>query len=238
MMEMLVEPPPANSLKVQTFADLLRIINTHPEWREQLVRALFPDIDIVKAIQELIKSQEAVLALLQELTIRVTKLEESVAVLKTDVAGLKTDVGSLKGIVFEGEYRTKAAAIFGRYIRRGRDMTNDVADLLADAEAAGNITASEYEQVLTSDLLWGGALRLGGGQVVVTVEASWRAMVNDLERAINRAAILRRIGLIALPVVAAQEWDDDLVAMARQQRVVVARKGLVDSELWQAAMLA
>lgn len=42
---------------VNDFEDLLKIIEAQPEWRSRLRRALFPEIDVPKALQSLAESQ-------------------------------------------------------------------------------------------------------------------------------------------------------------------------------------
>lgn len=41
------------SLIINDFSDLLQIVETHPAWRRKLVKALFPEVDLPKALQEL-----------------------------------------------------------------------------------------------------------------------------------------------------------------------------------------
>jgi hypothetical protein len=38
---------------IHDFQDLLRIIETQPGWRQQLKRALFPDLDLERSFQEM-----------------------------------------------------------------------------------------------------------------------------------------------------------------------------------------
>lgn len=137
----------------------------------------------------------------------------------------------------------KAVAIFGRCLRRGHDATGEVADRLQAAQAAGQISAHEFDEVLAADLLWKGQLRepapgAAGGQVILVVESSWLAETADVERAIARANILRKIGLPAAPVVAGQKWTDEAAQTAREQAVVMTTDGRLDHASWQAVMRA
>ena len=157
---------------------------------------------------------------------------------------------NLKDSTFEQKYRDKAASIFGWYVKRGRDLTNEIADRMQDAEAAGQISEQEFIQVLAADLLWGGQLRKPAlsiaagadgetqkaGQVVLVVESSWLAEVTDVERAVARATVLRKIGLMALPVVAGREWTQEAIAAAHEQGAVTASDGRVDKASWQNAL--
>lgn len=232
------------TLAIETFDDLVHIIETHPEWRRRLKRALF-DIDIEaaltrleNAIAELVEMQRQQSAEIRQLVEAQRRQADDIQVLKTDVSGLKTDVSSLKGKVYEQEYRVKASSIFGRFIRRGRDRTDDIADQLHEAVAAGQISEAELTQVLAADLLWGGKSRLDETELVVILEASWRAEANDVERAQRRAGILRRVGFQAVAVVAGTEWDGQALVQAQVQNVAIASNGQVNADSWRAALTA
>ena len=313
------------ALTVDTFEDLVHIVETHPEWRRRLKRALF-DFDIEastraleKAVAELVSVQARVWPAIERLLAEQSKQSADIAVLKTDVAVLKTDVAvlktdvavlktdvavlktdvavlktdvavlktdvavlktdvavlktdvavlktdvavlktdvavlktdvaetkqrvtrmgrdvaDLKGKSYEHDYLLKAKAIFGRFIRRGRDRTDDMADLMHDAVAAGQISEKELTQVLAADLLWGGKTRQDDKEVVLVLEASWRAEVTDVERAQQRAATLRRIGVYAVAVVAGSEWDEQALSLANSLAVVTAANGTVDGDSWRKA---
>jgi len=164
------------------------------------------------------------------------RMETGFAEAATDRKIIKQDVGTLKGRSHELFYQIKANAVFGRYLRRGREMTEGVADRLHEALGVGQISEAEYDQVMAADLLWGGQLRQTETEVILVLEASWLAEANDISRAVNRAAILRRIGLKALPVVAGHEWVEAAAEAARQQKVVLISNGHVDSASWQVAV--
>jgi len=228
---------------IKTFTDLLRIVETHPQWRRKLVEALFPEIDVSEAFRQLAESQQRLTALIERMDARTSRVESDVTGLKTDVAGLKvdvgrlrTDVGGLKGITHELNYRDKAVSIFGRYLKRGHNATHEVADRLQAAVEAGDISEQEFGQVLAADLLWGGQAREAEGEVILVVEASWMAEVSDVERAAARAGILRKIGLVALPVVAGREWTPEALEAARQAKAVVTTDGSVDAESWRSGL--
>ena len=237
---------------VNDFEDLLKIIETKPEWRGQLRRALFPEIDVPKALQMLAESQVQTNALLKRLDARVERLEigqeqlkQDVGVLKQDVGVLKQDVGvlkrdmkSLKGKAQEQTYHNKADAIFGRYLRNGRKAANQVADLLYDNLENGQVSEAELTQVLAADLLWAGEERQTKLPLILVMEASWLAESNDVERAATRAAILRRIGLNALAIVGGEEWTDTAREQARSAGVVTTTNGSIDAESWRTARSA
>jgi hypothetical protein len=141
----------------------------------------------------------------------------------------------LKGLAHEQFYRDKAVAIFGRYLKRGRDVTERVADQLQLAQEAGKISEEEYTQVMAADVLWGGQLRDGPEEIILVIEASWLAEEYDVERAVIRAEVLRRVGLKAIPIVAGQEWVEKARELALAQNVVITDNGRVDKISWQQA---
>ena len=278
-------------LTIDTFEDLVHIVETHPEWRWRLKNALF-DVDVDASVREFREAMARLAAVeervwpaierllseqrkqsedIAELKTDVSVLKTDVAILKTDVAILKTDVAvlktdvavlktdvavlktdvadtrqrvtrverdvaTLKGKSYEHDYRLKSNAIFGRFVRRGRDRTDDMADLMHEATQSGQITEKDLTQVLASDLLWGGKTREEGEDVVIVLEASWRAEEADVERAQQRAGILRRIGVSAIPVVAGTEWDEKAAALAESLGVAVASNGSLDGDSWRKAI--
>ena len=286
------------SLTITTFSDLLRIVETRPAWRRKMVKALFPEVNVPKALQELAKQQRRTEATIQQLGEWVKSgfaetatehqsLEER---METGFAGaaaerkagfaeaaaarkmlaervesgfaeaaaerkalaeqmgagfaeaaddrkeIKLVVGELKGKSHERTYLDKAGAIFGPHLRRGCKVTSSVSEQLHDAIDAGTILKQEQRNVLAADLLWGGRLHKTGEEVVLVIEASWLAEETDVDRAVERANILRKIGLNALPVVAAREWAAGIPEMARERKVVMVTDGYVDEDSWQAVL--
>jgi hypothetical protein len=241
---------------VQEFDDLIKILEAQPEWRVRLRRALFPEIDVPKALQELAEAQKRTEAALQQLeaTVRelvigqdelrsdvgvlkqdVGVLKQDVGVLKQDVKELQRDVGILKGSDQERRYRDRADAIFGRFLRNGRNATNRVADQLYEALQAGSLSDKEVNDVLDADLIWQGQERSTDIPLVLLMEASWLAEVGDVARASTRAAILRRIGLQTLAVVGGKNWTDAAAEQARTAKVVIVSDGQIDIDSWQQA---
>jgi hypothetical protein len=64
------------ALQINTFEDLLHIVDTHPEWRRRLVKALFPEIDLPKALQELIELNRQMRLQMSNVQTRLTTIEE------------------------------------------------------------------------------------------------------------------------------------------------------------------
>jgi hypothetical protein len=225
------------TLAIETFEDLVHIIETHPEWRRQLKRALF-DIDIEAVLAGLEKTIAELAETQRKLLEVQSRQADDIHLLKKDMSQVKADLANLKGKAYEQEYRLKASAIFGNFIRRGRERTDEIGEQLYEAAAIGKISKAERTQVLAADLLWGGKSYVDGMDIVVVLEASWRAEVTDVERAHRRAGILRRTGFHSVPVVAGTEWDGQALQQAQALGVVIASNGQVNEDSWHAALAA
>lgn len=228
---------------VREFEDLLLIIEKQPEWRRRLQKALFPDIDIAKALQDLAETAQALRTMVERIDMRLTNVEHDVSVLKSDVSVLKKDVDILKkdsrwlkGDSVERKYRDSAAGLFGLFIKNGHDATNEIANALYAAVETGTISENDLTQVLAADLLWGGENRKTKETLFLVMEASWFVEEHDIDRAATRTAVLRKIGLKALPVVAGKEWSDLAQEQAERLRIVTTSNGRVDRHSWDLAI--
>jgi hypothetical protein len=153
-------------------------------------------------------------------------LKSDMDTVKRDVETLKRDMGIVKGKVLEVDYRTKAASIFGIFLRNGRDASEFVSTKLDEAEAKGLVTPQESEFVMAADLLWMGNIRRGkfeGETLVLVGESSWKIEADDVERAVEKAKILRKVGIWAIPFVGGAEWaSPEVKEQALKQKVLCA----------------
>ena len=220
------------SFTVNDFRDLLHLIEVHPEWRLQLKRALFPDLDLEKSLQEM-QSAIARLAIGQDaLRTDVEILKQDVGILKQDVRELKKDMRDLKGRSQEDFYRQRIGSIFSQYLRKGADASDWIGDLLHDKVSEKVVTAAEVKQVMAADLLWLAETRDTRRKIVLVLEASWLAEESDVDRATKRAEILRRAGIDAFALVGGHEWQESTKAKAWQANVITTSNGRLDDESW------
>lgn len=247
------------TLQIRTFDDLLDIINTHPDWRRRLVKALFPEIDLPKAIQELIEANQLLRAQLGDVEAKLAEIDARLGRIEVRMDQMEAHQGSmesrqermegrlinversvadLKGSSYENDVRTKADAIFGYFLRRGHDVRQEVSLQLDQAEENGLISDDEYTQVLATDLLWAGRIKQQEKTATLVIEVSWFAEQTDLTRAATRASILQRLGLHAMPVVAAREWSVEMRQAAQQQGILLVEQFNVDKQSWQFALAA
>jgi DNA repair exonuclease SbcCD ATPase subunit len=139
---------------------------------------------------------------------RQARSEERQDRLEKKVDKLEKDVAYLKGSDRERWYRDRAHAIFGRLILKGKSYEEKAAKILWEACKKGQVSEDERDEVLSADLLWSG--ERDGKFVVLVVEVSFTISQEDAERAKRRAEILRKLGIIAIPVVAGVEVGKDV----------------------------
>ena len=206
------------ALTREDLQSLLQWLDEDPQFRAELRRRLLAEPLIVE-----IRLPTDWMTRVDE---RLERLEGDVGTLKRDVETLKRDMGIVKGKVLEVDYRTKAASIFGIFLRNGRDASEFVSTKLDEAEAKGLVTPQESEFVMAADLLWMGNVRRGkfeGETLVLVGESSWKVEAEDVERAVEKAKILRRVGIWAIPFVGGAEWESpELKEQALKQNVLCA----------------
>jgi hypothetical protein len=131
------------------------------------------------------------------------RTEEALRQQAETVARLAHDVERLKGLTLETHYLLHADGMFGTIARGIRVLDGPAKEaLLAPAIDAGRLTADEAVEVRRTDVLAAG--RREGADVYLVVEVSWAIGQGDVERARDRAALLERAGVRALPVVAGE----------------------------------
>jgi len=155
----------------------------------------------------------------QKLTSTVSLLAEQVRSLVEAQKHTDDTVGGLKGRMLELTYQSKAAAYFGPLLRRPRVV--DLGALLETLEA--HLSPEEFRDVLQLDLLASGKPRLPSEapEVLLAVKISSVIDERDIERALRRSALLRRVGFQVIPVVAGERATLGAEDEARAHRVVM-----------------
>lgn len=197
--------------KIRTFDDIIRILEQEPEWREKLRKLVLTDelINLPKKFDNFVENDFRPLAQrVDKIEKDVEILKEDVTQLKEDVAQLKVDVADLKGDNFERKVREKAPAYFGRVFRRIRLVDyQTLADLLEDAIDNGIITEDEKMELLWSDGVLKAKSKDKKQDLWVVFEVSYVVDEKDVNRALNRALILKKIVKDSvLPVVIGKDY--------------------------------
>ena len=198
---------------------LLRMLDEDPQLLQELRRRILPDHFVFEV---------------RFPTEWMAQFDRRLANLERDVADLKNDVGRLKGMSKEISFRQKAGAYLGVLLRGGRDASELVNKILDEAEAEGLITPQEADYVRAADLLWVGTVKRGkfaGQKLIIVAEISWVADEEDVERAIERAQILRKAKAWAVPFVVGEEWvSQEVKEKALQRFVFCAENGRIEPE--------
>jgi hypothetical protein len=151
---------------------------------------------------------------------QIAALTRIVYALTEDVRVLKIDVGDLKGDNLERRYRERAPAYFGRLVRQMHVLSaEELAGLLEDAVEQGQLTEAEKDEAILTDVVVRGRYQGSGAEVYLVVEVSWGVGVHDVERAVQRAVVLGKLGIPALPVVAGKAVTAQAEQLAHEQHI-------------------
>jgi hypothetical protein len=139
-----------------------------------------------------------------------------------------SDLEQLKGHNLEQRYRERAPTYFSRILRRIHVLSNDeLIALLDDAVTQGQLSEDEADEILQADVVVRGRHREDGTEVYLVVEVSWGVGLHDVQRAAERAALLTRLGIPTLPVVAGFWVTPEAQEPARAFRVWQVTDGRV-----------
>jgi chromosome segregation ATPase len=139
----------------------------------------------------------------------------------TDMSKRHDDsIGDLKGEVLEVRYQRNASAYVGRLVRRAQVLSaNELMELLENAVDQGLLTEEEKNDVSLTDVIVRGRRKEDGAPVYLAIEVSWGVGPYDVERAVHRAALLSRLGVPAIPVVAGKSITPDADDISRSRHV-------------------
>jgi hypothetical protein len=174
---------------------------------EERVTTLEERVAALIAAQQHTDAQVAALVDAQQHTDQqITALTEAQLQTNYRLDTLTNDMVEVKGIVLELRYRDRAYAYFAPLIRRTRVLSGDELDaLLEGAIVQGQLSEAEADELLLADLLLRGRRRADNSEVYLVVEVSWKVDPYDVERSVRRAALMSRVEIPAVPVVAGRE---------------------------------
>jgi hypothetical protein len=169
---------------------------------------------------------------------RVNDLVEVVARLETTLGIVSERQNQMRGDWLAQRYSDRAASYFGRQLRRLRVVLPGRAiDRATEDRLEAQLTDDELNEIFWLDVLAHGRLRHAADaepDVWLAVEVSGVIDRGDVERAERRAALLRKAGLRALPVVAGEGVTQGATALLRDSPVVLVLDGR--SEGWERAL--
>jgi hypothetical protein len=190
------------------FGDVIRLLETHPDWRADLLRVLLTDdfLDLPRHVSRLTEQVSQLTLNVQTLVEVQRRTETQLTTLTEIVQRQSVDVGRLKGDSLEVRYFLKGVPLVTRLVRYPHALSPTERDtLLEEAETKGLLATEESDEIALAELIVQGRRRGLGTTVYVVTEVSWGVGVDDVYRAAKRAALLAKTGVLAIPAVAG-EW--------------------------------
>jgi len=174
-------------------------------------------------VEELAQAQKRTEERVEELAQAQKRTEVEIQKLTATQQMMLIDLGQLVGERLERQYRDRAPAYFGRILRRARALS------LQDLEAALEpyLTDDEMEDALLLDAVVSGRVvgRSDSPQVMLALEVSSVVDRGDIERAVRRAALLRKAGMLAVPTVAGAKVTQGASEAAQSAGVLLVQDG-------------
>jgi hypothetical protein len=138
------------------------------------------------------------------------------------------------GSQLEDEYRNKAFAYFGRILRKAQVISLQQ----LEAELERHLSDEEVEDVELLDVVVSDrvARHPEMPQVLLAIEVSSVVDRGDVERAIRRAALLRKAGYVVVPTVAGEGVTYGAREAAHAEGVFPVQDG--HKEFWESALAA
>lgn len=157
---------------------------------------------------------------------RLAKVDERLVAVEQRLIGMARRQGSMDGRLglLEGsdfEHRFHARERLGRFVRRPITTAAVEIDAYDEALDSGVIGQPEHEQVVALDHLFTGRHKATGRDVLVAFEVSKRVDLRDVERAAERASILRKAGLEVLAFAGGQRATRGAVSRAAELEVAL-----------------
>ncbi|MCL4869110.1 MAG: hypothetical protein KJ063_09085 [Anaerolineae bacterium] len=186
----LVQAQKQTDLRVDTLTERLDTLTQRVDTLTQRVDTLTQRVEELTEVQtQTLLSMQQLEKIVGELTIRVDKLN------------IRQD--AVIGDMLELRYQRHAPGYFGNLLRRIRVLSiTDVEDRLEE-----HLSKGEFDDALLTDLLISGRVRdfADNPEVVLVLEVSFVIDQQDVERANRRAALFRKAGFAAIPVVAGEQ---------------------------------
>jgi outer membrane murein-binding lipoprotein Lpp len=214
---------------VRELADFQRQTETRMGQLAQHVDTLAQRVDtLAQQTAQLTTHVEAQAQRFDRLVIRIDSLTQRMEQLAETQLRMGSDLEQLKGHNLEQRYRERAPAYFSRLLRRVHALSNDELVALLDAAVTqGQLSRDEADTVIQADVIVRGRRWEDGTEVYLVVEVSWGVGLHDVQRAVERAALLARLGTPSLPVVAGFWVTPEAQEPARVLRVWQVTDGRV-----------
>jgi hypothetical protein len=207
------------SFTIAEFHDLVRLVEERPEWRAELRRLVLTD-ELLALPEEIARLRQDTEQGFQRLTAAQARTEEQLVALSQAQARTEAELrwlvnwqrgeaGRRDGERYERDILRQAPALFNGGSGGAADQSDVQQRLTAQLGPllAGNLL-NAAENPFLADLLW------WKGEEVAVVEVSLQVDRQDVSRAEQRAATVRRSGAPVRAVVIGEQWA---TAEAREQ---------------------
>lgn len=209
---------------ISDFDDLVKLLTQHPEWQARLRPVILGE-----EILQIPSRMDRVEAALERLTERIDALAQEqtrtslqIATLVDRMDRMDGRLSNLEGGVLETRFAHNLPNWTRSWVRRGIRVYVDEVPALSDAVAAGKLTERDLDSLALADALVRGADTETGQETFLAVELSHTVRVDDVERADERASILKRAGLRVRPLVGGYRISSEAEELARLREVAVA----------------
>jgi predicted nuclease with TOPRIM domain len=146
---------------------------------------------------------------------KVSELALALGSLTNTVERLSIRTDAVVGRTFELQFRDRLSSYLGRFLRRSKLLRND--EVLDAIESV--LDSEECDEVLRVDAIASGLV--DGVPSHVVVEVSSTGDTDDVVRAERRAAILRKAGMVVIPVLACEAISRETALFAQTSGVRV-----------------
>lgn len=196
-------------------------------------------------VEQLAEAQQRTEAHMEQLTKAQHQTEQGLNRLTSEVGELTKAVRAMQprlakadGWQLEQRYVERAPSYFGRWLRQVEVLWPGRLDRNLEKALDANLTVDEKDEVLLLDaILRGKAPSLAlQDEIYVALEASVTINQHDVERANERAKLLRRIGVRVVAVVAGETLEADAEAAAQTTAVAILRND--KRQGWEQALAA
>ena len=226
---------------IPTTADLLRLLREDPDFRDE-VRRLVLSQELLELPDRLARFESNVERQFSEVRGDIARLDDGQTQMRQDITAMRgdiakntSDIGGLKGAEYERRvgksFASYASTAFlqrhGRRLRRNRLLYSNILgrdrgldELLADAVDESLISDDDKADLEQVDSVMSG--QDDGATVYFVGEISLTVNNHDIDRAIERAAILRKAtGCDVWPMVIGDTIPDPQRARAEAEGVAI-----------------
>ncbi len=174
-------------------------------------------------VEELAEAQKRTEIRIEELTISQRELAEAQKEMVEQQKKMQNSQAEMRGELLEMRYRTRAAAYFGKQLRRVKTFLPSELEDVFEAQ----LDASAYYDLLQADLVVRGHLRQSPStpEVWLVIEISGVVDRHDVERAVRRAERLRQAGFPAIAVAAGKDITLGAQTLADELQAVTLLDG-------------